>query len=483
MGEFGKGAGFLLATSLLALGPSPAFCDDLLVMPYACAMVGGRALLTAGENQGHRIIGTREQRPFRTCSTADPTLCRQWTIHRFEVDCDGTPVPWTSIVANARPDRAWLENGRLHVRMPPTWNLAADDPCAGGQRWRYGHLQRYCADRRALTPPAAVEMPLGFAPLLGIDAIFVTPSAPKSASQVAGYTSQLPPATPFSASVAPSVNERHASEAAKVAVNEPPPAKEPMVKDATTKGPMAKDAVAKDAVAKEPTASPDLAKPALTGATGLAPVVPRIINRPGAVAEPAPSVPATAAPAPSAPAPAAVSQATASVREAPPPSIVSATAGAATSEPFSPRAAVAAIALLLVGLTGVILLVARARRPRVGPNRDISRLSMGEPKRTRAVARGEHAAAGSSAIWSTAAGASPTWNEDVPQTRLEALRVLGMGVTGDANLAAIKKIVDGLRQTWHPDLARDPSEREIREKRMKQINVAWDILAAKPARL
>jgi hypothetical protein len=139
--------------------------------------------------------------------------------------------------------------------------------------------------------------------------------------------------------------------------------------------------------------------------------------------------------------------------------------------------------LLLVGLTSVILLLARGRRPRVGPNRDISRLSIGEPKRARAVARAEHATAGPSAIWSTAAGASPTWNEEVPQTRLEALRVLGMGVTGDANLAAIKKIVDGLRQTWHPDLARDPSEREIREKRMKQINVAWDILAAKPARL
>jgi len=236
-------------------------------------------------------------------------------------------------------------------------------------------------------------------------------------------------------------------------------------------------------MAKEPMANPDLAKAALTPATGPAPVVPRIINRPGAVAEAAPSVPATAAPAPSAPAAAAVPQTTTSVREAPPSSIVPETAGAATSDLSSPRAAVAVIALLLVGLTSVILLLARGRRPRVGPNRDISRLSIGEPKRARAVARAEHATAGPSAIWSTAAGASPTWNEEVPQTRLEALRVLGMGVTGDANLAAIKKIVDGLRQTWHPDLARDPSEREIREKRMKQINVAWDILAAKPARL
>ncbi len=54
-----------------------------------------------------------------------------------------------------------------------------------------------------------------------------------------------------------------------------------------------------------------------------------------------------------------------------------------------------------------------------------------------------------------------------------------MGVTPDANEAAIKKIVDGLRQSWHPDRASDPSDRELRELRLKQINAAWDIIASK----
>ena len=443
MGELTKRASFLLATGLLALGPSPAFCDDLLVMPYACAIVGGRALLTPAQNQGHRIIGGREQRSFRACSTVDPTLCRQWTIHRFDMDCDGTPLPWATVVANARPDRGWLENGRLHVRMPPNWNLPADDPCAGGQRWRYGHLQRYCADRRALTPPASVEMPSGFAPLLGIDAIFVTP---KSASQVAAYSSQLPAATPYSANVARSASEPHQSEAPKPSVHEPPPA-------------------------KEPAAHPELSSAAPTAAALPTPVVPRIINRPGAVAEPTPFLPATAA-----------AQTTSSLREVPVLSMSPDAAGPETTSLSSPRAAVAVLASVLVALTTVVLLLARGRRPRVGPNRDIARVSIGEPRRERAVVPQEHAAPEPSAIWSTAAGSRPTWNEEVPRTRSDALRVLGMGVTADANLAAIKKIVDGLRQSWHPDLARDPSEREVREQRIKQINVAWDILAAKPAR-
>ena len=73
------------------------------------------------------------------------------------------------------------------------------------------------------------------------------------------------------------------------------------------------------------------------------------------------------------------------------------------------------------------------------------------------------------------------WGDQIPSTRADALQVLGMGVTPDASLAAIKKIVDGLRQTWHPDLASDPSEKGIREQRMKQINAAWEILANKRA--
>jgi hypothetical protein len=73
----------------------------------------------------------------------------------------------------------------------------------------------------------------------------------------------------------------------------------------------------------------------------------------------------------------------------------------------------------------------------------------------------------------------PPVNASIPRTRSEAIEILGMGVMPDANLAAIKKIVDGLRQSWHPDLARDEADRTLREQRMKQINAAWDIIAGR----
>jgi DnaJ-class molecular chaperone len=71
------------------------------------------------------------------------------------------------------------------------------------------------------------------------------------------------------------------------------------------------------------------------------------------------------------------------------------------------------------------------------------------------------------------------FGDAIPRTRAEALEVLGMGVTPDAGEAALKKIVDGLRSSWHPDRASDESDRQLRELRMKQINAAWDILAGK----
>ena len=57
--------------------------------------------------------------------------------------------------------------------------------------------------------------------------------------------------------------------------------------------------------------------------------------------------------------------------------------------------------------------------------------------------------------------------------------MLGMGVTPDATEVAVKRIVDGLRLSWHPDHAKGPEDRQIRELRLKQINAAWEIITGK----
>jgi hypothetical protein len=70
-------------------------------------------------------------------------------------------------------------------------------------------------------------------------------------------------------------------------------------------------------------------------------------------------------------------------------------------------------------------------------------------------------------------------NGQVPRTRQEACDVLG--TSPDAGEVAIKKIVEGLRQSWHPDLATSEADRQLREQRTTQINVAWEILSGKRA--
>jgi hypothetical protein len=64
----------------------------------------------------------------------------------------------------------------------------------------------------------------------------------------------------------------------------------------------------------------------------------------------------------------------------------------------------------------------------------------------------------------------------MPATLSEALQVLGS--SADARPDVLKKIVEGLRQSWHPDLARSEEDRSYRAQRVAQINVAWDIIEA-----
>ncbi|WP_291161433.1 J domain-containing protein [Hyphomicrobium sp.] len=68
---------------------------------------------------------------------------------------------------------------------------------------------------------------------------------------------------------------------------------------------------------------------------------------------------------------------------------------------------------------------------------------------------------------------------DAPSTIFEAYRILGLNP--DAPDAAVKKIVDALRMSWHPDHARDEADRRYREQRIKQINAAWDLLKVRTA--
>jgi len=515
------GASLFLAASLSLAVPA-AHADEMLVMPYACSMVGGRPLLTPAPEQSHRIVGQREQRTHTACSPVNPEQCRNWTVYRFMLDCEGSRVPWVSVVASVAEEttrRAWIEDGRLVLRMPASWSFEPGDPCVRppgfDDRFGFGRMRRYCADRRAMAPPPIVEMPTGFAPLLGIEGIFVKSSGPSTSP-----TSPLPPPV---ASAPPALSP-------KVARTEPPqpparaePAPLPAARPEPPSNPVAKDAPAqsapppKVAVQSSPQAAP--AAPAVkappppapeatspTAAPG-GPVIPKIINRPESattdVAEqkrPTSTVPRAAPPATEEP------KSTGnpipsndSSREIPPPSASIGRDDTSITVSLLSIVRSPTIGLVAFGGLALVLLAAFAlarRRERLAGTphpRDIASVSLdgrhgrgsiiprpgrAPPRRTTAVAPSPSPPPPPVAS-PPAQRTPPAWVDRIPQTRVEALQMLGVGVSPDATETAMKKIVDGLRLSWHPDLAKDEADRQLREFRLKQINAAWDLIQGK----
>jgi hypothetical protein len=478
---------------MLALLSTAAGADELLLMPYSCEFVGGQPVLTRSQETGHRVISPHEQRAFSACSPVNPGMCRQWHIHRFDLDCGGVRVPWISIAAAVdaqRGRRASVANGHLYLQMPVWWSVPPDDPCArawgdGDARWRFGGLARYCAERGPPGPAATVEMPAGFAPLLGIQGVFVAAMPPSTAALPRTSSAPVPPPI---ASNPPAPKSAH---------SEPPRTPQPEPREAG-KAPAKKPTAWSPAT--EPTGALPLPASPPTAAAPAPPVVPKILNRP----DPAPSAtPAGPPPAPpselaKAPAPPAVSPPHGETppeaakadpmppREGAPPSPQASEPVAGDNRPLpvalvssARTTAAATAALMLASLAMLILGVFAFLRQResargstqtlrefaahsLEPRRDLVAASIPRPaKATRPGAQGR--------------------SDAIPRTRAEAFEVLGMSVTPDATEAAIKKIVDGLRLSWHPDHARGPADRETREQRVKQINAAWEIIMGKRA--
>jgi hypothetical protein len=217
--------------------------------------------------------------------------------------------------------------------------------------------------------------------------------------------------------------------------------------------------------------------------------VPKIINRPEHNAAPQ-AVPEKDRLAEATPAPA---QQSVSPAEQPAPSAV-----ATSKEPESIRINLLSavqtptIGIISFGVLALVLLgafaIARRRDRFVGAPqvRDIGSVSLGgaaarspDVPRLPVPRRGVEQPPRPAPARPPPPGSGNAWMNRIPQTRAEAMQILGMGVSPDATEAAAKRIVDGLRMSWHPDLAKDETDRQMREFRVKQINAAWDLIRGK----
>jgi hypothetical protein len=481
---------------VLTLAMSGAAHAERLTMPYDCQFDGERVTMRASADRSYEIYGRHEREIYTACSPADANRCRRWQVHRFDFSCSGVRVPWIdAAAAGARSEGrdAWVEGGSFHLTMGPMWTN--DRPSFRNRGWWQHRYPRdaYGADDGG----RVVTLPPGYAPALGIPVTFTdTPS-----DQVA--QAQFPPATVARAPAAapkdkvPALPER--------APRNPttPPAAAPAVV-ATAPASPASASAPKVATAPEASKAPSPTV-AVPGS-----VTPTLINGPSAAPEkpaPVPAPPNAASPAETSgvrvadasETTSATERATKDVAAEPAPALAPAVAPTETASiPAPPHFDQKTIVMLggaaAVLLTLTSLVVSGLWRWSRGPKRlpppstrDIASISFdgapnGAPQgRSKGTSLSIYPKAAPPTLQAPPpllpgnAGFGSLDDVPIPATYPEALEVLGAGP--DASLVAIKKIVDGMRQSWHPDLARSEADRRVREGRLQQVNVAWDLVS------
>jgi len=463
---------------------------DQLVMPFECDLVSGRIKLSPSAEKRYPIVGGREERAVTTCHPPRSLGCRTIMVHRFVIPCGGTRVAWMRVataIRRAADAPVWIENGRMNL-VVPVRHAGAKAPCFGRPEFaRTGMgLTRRVAFTRNCAPAARdrdfdqVALPAGFAPVgeIGARLLFATAaSGPAGAAEENREAAQAP-----SASQADAEGETLVAKADPDVIVEPIPGLEPY-------GAAIEPAVAADdwvTVVRAASEYGTGGRDESGGAPGTWAWVLAVLSL------------ATAA------------------------GLVRTRLAYARKGRLFAFALRLARAIVLVGKdrwgnlrraspirgytnagAAVAALVQQTEAvvsglKGAGPLREVLQ---GELKRVRQqlasveanAGEGEEAAAETAPLFralvhdlerirriadSAAASLSRVPQAaGLPRTISEAYDVLG--VNPDVSEGVLKKIVDALRMSWHPDHARDEGDRRVREHRIRQINIAWELVNAK----
>jgi hypothetical protein len=501
---------------LLLVASGGAHASELMRMPFDCRFDGAQVRLRPSEDRTYTVIGRREREVFTTCSPAEPDRCSSWLVHRFDFDCDGDRVAWIDAAAAATRFAdwdAWIEDGRFRMRMDPLWGVARARPFRARRRlMRQRYLDPDAGDPYGrgegdVYGARIVTVPPGFAPAVAIPLTFSggapemaeapdapAPDAPAQEAPAVADDQSAPEAEPV-----PDLPERAPPQEPNLAATAPPPVVVPAPRAVTSseavsteKSPAPSapanetDAHAADATtaSETPQGHTVINGPRPVPTEAASPAAPATTSAQSAIAAARIETSAVAPPVAIRPqppaAPAAPSDTTLSAVATPVPApSESATLPSIAMPALSMETAAAAAAtmLALAGLAVFGFLRWRRRpQPAVLKRGDIGDISLGGGHKGLTYER-------AAAVPEAPADASPPGREasegtselPVPTTYAEALEVLG--ASPDSSTAAIKKIVDGLRQSWHPDLARSETDRLHREARVRQINVAWDLVS------
>lgn len=501
---------FLTITlTVLAATTSSAQDHDVIVMPFACQVIDGKPLLSPSHTQAHRILGKREQRKVETCSPVDRKRCRQWTAMRFDMDCSGTRVSWMQVFANAMEHsrrRVWLKDGAIRVQDRPQRSAQLESICARsmGTSLEWSSTTQICEAVKTVDAPTATDMPAGFAPIVGLDARITTEETAARYGldvpplKIAGAPTERPVKreTPVSAHSTLATADHPAEIKPQVVHVEAPKSQPPPAATAGSEPP-------RQDVAQPATPASELTQQATPHPIVLATEPEQASIEPNPVS-PTDTAVALAPPAQSPPQPIADPGLT---KIPLPPAVAAPSAPIATAsieteieavgqEPRDFPMMIAVLAGLLLSATlALVTWLQRTPEPaKTGPKPHAPEQPQParapEPADPSPIAAKLDAVANALTVVAAPARIRPqspvayapmALGDRLPSSRQEALTVLGMGLAADSNRASVKKVIDGLRMSWHPDFAEGEQDRLMREVRLRQINAAWDILGSEAA--
>lgn len=430
---------------MMALAASAALASgEAAIVPLTCSVSQGRLAVAPSTERTHPIIANRSSHAFTTCAPGKPPRCRTWMVHKFEAVCDGHRVSWLGMAGAAleRDDpRVRVIANRFTLRMPPGWS-----------------------DGSSAANANVVVFPAGYAPALNIPLRFTRSGGPHETVMTWERSKVERPARVASVepvAVAPAAPRLPAPQGEFSAVSSWVTTVEPVTKVLGT----THERVGVIAAA-------------VVLAWGLLMLVRRRFAGPAAGAAGALPLQALAAP-------------TANERA----DVEAGQSGATPSEGETYAAHCAR--MISNAVANHEAMRDRLASIESGSLRDVLHEDLAKvqsallaPRLAADIASGSWASVEVAVTGamvdldrieriidsvSTTRSTSVLHNaEALPATAYEAFQLLG--VTPEASPVAVKKIVDGLRLSWHPDHAKNETDRSIREARLKQINVAWDLI-------
>lgn len=456
---------FFAVLSLGLLPVSVADARERVVMPFDCAADGGKVRLTPASEKSYRILGSREEEVVTTCTPSSSAGCRTVMVHRFTISCAGKAVGWMEIAAairNAAANRVWLEDGRLNLVMPTRSALNAPVSCLEGTG-PHGLERRVVLKGDCLPWPRKAEfehlvLPEGFAPIGELGArLTIGPGAELTPEDVAED---------------PALRRVSMTDAEMaVAKADPDAFLEPVGRGETFETALEPDLATDewitvvhagpDAVVTPPAAEPASSRWAwlLVVASAAALVLLLGIRFAPLLRTRVHSMSAFHAARGDLTLANALHSVVALVQQ------VEAAAGDLKGAGPLREVLQGELNLICERVAHIDRLAAKGEMP---PERSAPqvRALVRDLERIRRIV--------DSAAASLPRGKRPT---ALPRTTSEAYEVLG--VNAEVSAGVLKKIVDALRMSWHPDHARDADDRMAREDRIRQINIAWDLINGK----